>query len=168
MHHLRTAMRILVRSFINTVAGSQIMPKTVRYYMLRAWGMELHSKNIHPRFVFRSPNLYLGENGIISWNVYMDTGAKITIGKNSGVGAGSILITETHELGGPERRYAESITKPITIGEGVWVGVGVIIQPGVTIGDGCIIHAGSVLTGDCEPNSVYGGVPARKISDLPV
>ena len=43
----------------------------------------------------------------------------------------------------------------------------VIVLPGVTIGEGCIMGAGAVITQDTEPDSVYLGVPARKVRSLP-
>ena len=36
---------------------------------------------------------------------------------------------------------------------------------GVTIHDGAIIAAGSVVTKDVEPYTIYGGNPARKLRD---
>lgn len=53
----------------------------------------------------------------------------------------------------------------ITIGDDVWVGYGAIILSGVNIGEGSIIAAGSVVTKDVEPYSIYAGVPAKKISN---
>jgi acetyltransferase-like isoleucine patch superfamily enzyme len=49
------------------------------------------------------------------------------------------------------------------IGDDVWVGYGTIIMGGVKIGSGCIIAAGSVVTKDLEPYSIYAGIPAMKI-----
>lgn len=51
------------------------------------------------------------------------------------------------------------------VGDDVWIGYGSIIMSGVKIGNGAIIAAGSVVTKDIEPYSIYGGVPARKIAD---
>ena len=51
----------------------------------------------------------------------------------------------------------------IVIGDDVWIGVNVTILSGVKIGQGAIIAAGSVVTKDVEPYSIYGGVPARLI-----
>ncbi len=53
----------------------------------------------------------------------------------------------------------------VEIGDDVWIGYGSIILSGVTIGQGSIIAAGSVVTKDVKPYSVYGGVPAKKICD---
>lgn len=49
------------------------------------------------------------------------------------------------------------------IGDDVWIGYGAIIMSGVHIADGSIIAAGSVVTHDTEPYSIYAGVPAKKI-----
>ena len=52
-----------------------------------------------------------------------------------------------------------------TIENDVWVGYGSTVMGGVTIGEGSIIGAGSLVTKDVEPYSIYAGVPARKIRD---
>lgn len=49
------------------------------------------------------------------------------------------------------------------IGVDCWVGAGSIIIAGVSIGDGSIIAAGSVVTKDIPPYSIYGGNTARFI-----
>jgi chloramphenicol O-acetyltransferase type B len=49
------------------------------------------------------------------------------------------------------------------IEDDVWVGYGCTIMSGITIHRGSIIAAGSVVTKDVEPYSIYGGVPAKKI-----
>ena len=55
------------------------------------------------------------------------------------------------------------ITKPITVGNDVYIGNNVIILPGVTIGNRVIIGAGAVVSKDIPDNSVAVGVPARII-----
>ncbi len=55
------------------------------------------------------------------------------------------------------------ITKPITIGDDVYIGNNVILLPGVTIGNKVIIGAGAVVTHDIPDNSVAVGVPAKVI-----
>lgn len=51
------------------------------------------------------------------------------------------------------------------IGDDVWIGFGSIVMGGVKIANGTIIGAGSVVTHDTEPYSIYAGVPAKKIRD---
>ena len=55
------------------------------------------------------------------------------------------------------------ITKPITVGDDVYIGNNVLIMPGVTIGNKVIIGAGAVVTRDIPDNSVAVGIPARVI-----
>lgn len=55
------------------------------------------------------------------------------------------------------------ITKPIVVGNNVYIGNNVIILPGVTIGNNVVIGAGAVVSKDIPDNSVAVGVPARVI-----
>ena len=55
------------------------------------------------------------------------------------------------------------ITKPITLGNKVYVGNNVILMPGVKVGNNVIIGAGAIVTKDIPDNSVAVGVPARVI-----
>ena len=51
---------------------------------------------------------------------------------------------------------------PITVEDDVWIGFGVIILSGVTIGQGSVIAAGSIVTKDVPPYSVWIGNSVRK------
>lgn len=56
----------------------------------------------------------------------------------------------------------------VRIGEGAWLGVGAAVNQGsdarkLEIGAWTMIGSGAVVIGDCEPESVYAGVPARKL-----
>ena len=55
------------------------------------------------------------------------------------------------------------ITKPITIGNDVYIGNNVILLPGVSIGNNVVIGAGAVVTKNIPSNSVAVGVPAKVI-----
>jgi len=71
--------------------------------------------------------------------------------------------------------HAENIKSPnykwlglnskVQIGDDVWIGYGSIILSGVKIGTGSIVAAGSVITKDVEPFSIYAGNPAKKIQN---
>jgi acetyltransferase-like isoleucine patch superfamily enzyme len=52
---------------------------------------------------------------------------------------------------------------PIVVGDGAWLGVGVIVLSGVRIGRGAVIGAGSVVTRDIPDRSVAAGAPARVV-----
>lgn len=52
---------------------------------------------------------------------------------------------------------------PVFIGEGSWLGHGVVVLPGVRIGRHVAVGAGSVVSHDLPDNCVAVGVPARPI-----
>ena len=54
-------------------------------------------------------------------------------------------------------------SKPVTIGNDVWIGSHVLVMGGLKIGDGAVLAAGSVVTKDVPPYAIVGGVPARII-----
>ena len=62
--------------------------------------------------------------------------------------------------------YLVTYTKPITIGNDVWIGGNVTVIGGVHIGNNVVIGAGAVVTNDVPDNTVVSGVPARKIKEL--
>ncbi|WP_162241018.1 hypothetical protein [Methylobacterium sp. Leaf112] len=51
------------------------------------------------------------------------------------------------------------------IGNNVILSTSSVVLGGTIIGDGTLVAAGAVVTSDCEPRSIYGGVPAKKIRD---
>lgn len=70
----------------------------------------------------------------------------------------SVFFNVYHDL--PRQ---QKITK---IGNNVFLGMNTIVCMGSNIGDNVIIGAGSVVCGNVESNSVYAGVPAKKIYTL--
>jgi maltose O-acetyltransferase len=56
--------------------------------------------------------------------------------------------------------------QPVIIGDNVFVGWGATILAGTVIEDNVIIGAGSVVSGYCKANSVYAGVPAKRIMSI--
>jgi maltose O-acetyltransferase len=66
---------------------------------------------------------------------------------------------------GPRRDKLEAAL-PITIGDNVWLGGGVIVCPGVTIGDNTVVGAGAVVTRDLPANVVAVGNPARVVREI--
>ncbi|MGO4127806.1 DapH/DapD/GlmU-related protein [Inquilinus sp. YAF38] len=51
------------------------------------------------------------------------------------------------------------VHKPITIGDGVWIGADAIILGGVTIGAGSVVGAGAVVSRDVPARSIVTGQP---------
>ncbi|MGT2686378.1 CatB-related O-acetyltransferase [Streptococcus porcinus] len=60
-------------------------------------------------------------------------------------------------------KYEAVSNGDIIIKDDVWIGTNAIVLSGVTIGKGAVIAAGSVVTKDVPPYTIYGGVPAKPI-----
>ena len=62
--------------------------------------------------------------------------------------------------------WATTVSKPILISKGVWIGANAIILKGVTIGEGAVVGAGSVVTKNVPPYTIVAGNPARIIREI--
>ena len=88
----------------------------------------------------------------------------ITLGDNVHVTAECRFVThDGATLLFRDREPTLELTRPITVGNNVYIGARSIIMGGVNIGSNVIIGAGSVVTKDIPDNSVAVGVPARVI-----
>ncbi len=93
--------------------------------------------------------------------------ARVDIGDDVQIGPNVQLLTPTHPLEPEPRRAKWEAASPITIGDNVWLGGGVIVCPGVTIGANTVVGAGSVVTRDLPPDVLAVGTPARVLRPLP-
>jgi acetyltransferase-like isoleucine patch superfamily enzyme len=94
---------------------------------------------------------------------------RISIGNYVNIGANSTVIdTNFHPLDAKARRETPQIaeTAPITIQDGVFIGMNCLILKGVTIGQNSVIGAGSVVTRDIPANVIAAGNPAKAIKNL--
>ena len=109
--------------------------------------------------LFKGAKLNLG-SGFFNSNIKIRCHERIEIGENVAISHDvTIMDSDAHE--GLWEGYEK--TKPIKIGNHVWIGTRVTILKGVTIGDNAIIAAGSVVTKDVPNNTIVAGVPAKVI-----
>lgn len=122
-------------------------------------------------------NIYLGSNVSVNMNCTFVDCNKITIGNNVLIASNVQLYTATHPVELADRLtpdwnsesgeyFCRTYALPITIGNGCWLGGGVIVLPGVKIGDGSVIGAGSVVTKDIPANSLAVGNPCQVIRTI--
>jgi maltose O-acetyltransferase len=76
------------------------------------------------------------------------------------------LLTATHPIEPEPRRAKWEGSQPITLGDNVWLGGGVIVCPGVTIGENTVVGAGAEVVRDLPPGVVAVGNPARIVRYL--
>jgi len=110
------------------------------------------------RLIFEGTDIYIGFD--------CHVGADVVI-KNK------VLIASNVSFVGGDHRFdivgkymkdsGRDVSKKIIIEDDVWIGHGVIVMHGITLGEGSIVAAGSLVTKDVPPYTIYGGSPAKKI-----
>ena len=92
----------------------------------------------------------------------------VSIGNNVNLAQGITVTALNHNFGDTTRKIDEQgiSTKPVEIGDDVWIGANAVILPGVTIGRHAVVAAGAVVTNDVPNNCVVGGVPAKLIKQI--
>lgn len=116
------------------------------------------------RPVFRcdyGTQIHLGERTFVNYDCIMLDVAPIIVGSHCQIGTRVQLLTPAHPIDPDARRMGWEYGRPITVGENVWLGAGVIVCPGVSIGDDTVVGAGAVVTRDLPAGVVAVGVPAR-------
>ncbi|MQA09840.1 MAG: sugar O-acetyltransferase [Pseudonocardiaceae bacterium] len=109
----------------------------------------------------------LGHNSFLNYDAILMDCAPIVIGDDVSIGPRAQLLTALHPLEEHElRRQRWETALPITIGDNVWLGGGVIVCPGVVIGADTVVGAGSVVTRDLPPRVLAAGNPCRVIRSL--
>lgn len=90
----------------------------------------------------------------------------VTFGDNVFIGPHVSIYTAGHPIDANVRNLDLEYAKPVTIGNNVWIGGNVVINPGVTIGDDVVVASGSVVTKDIPSHVVAGGNPCRIIRQI--
>jgi len=95
-------------------------------------------------FIYSHESIQIGDDCMIAPFVYITD-------NNHGIDSGSNMNTQA------------IVSKPICIGNDVWVGAHSVILPGIRIGNGAVVGANSVVTTDVGPGMVVAGNPAKVI-----
>ncbi len=119
-----------------------------------------------PLFCDYGYQIHIGAGTFVNVGLVALDVATITIGDDVQIGPNVQLLTPTHPLEAEPRRSKLEAAKPITIGDNVWLGGGVIVLPGVSIGENTVVGAGAVVTKDLPANVVAVGNPARVVRSL--
>ena len=90
---------------------------------------------------------------------------QIVIGDDVWTGHHVYITDQNHGYGDPTRPISKQVMpeRPVSIGDGSWLGHGTVVLPGAVIGRHVVIGANSVVTGHIPDFSVAAGVPARVI-----
>jgi acetyltransferase-like isoleucine patch superfamily enzyme len=185
--NLHGSTRALVRNYslINIQKSARI--ELVEHGYLEINALNIKRKKIKPCTLWMGNNARLLSKGFTMYegaSVVILDGATLSIGKNSYMNdsliqcasgitigndcaiAGDVLIQDTdfHPVLDEEGNEKPK-SKPISIGDHVWICAKATVLKGVKIGDGAIIAAGAVVTKDVPAYSLVGGNPARVIKE---
>ncbi len=110
------------------------------------------------------PRIVVGAGTYVNRFTMIDASDRVTIGERCMIGPHCYITDHDHGFR-PGLPVAEQplASRPVRLGNDVWLGAGCIILKGVEIGDGAIVAAGSVVTKAVAPQAKVAGVPARVI-----
>jgi acetyltransferase-like isoleucine patch superfamily enzyme len=108
----------------------------------------------------------IGKNTTIGFHTFIFASEKITIGNDCLVAPFVYVVDSDHSVkkGQPINQQSNT-TEAVLIGSDVWIGTGAKILKGTIIEDGAVIAAGAVVSGYVKSNEIFGGIPAKKISE---
>jgi len=123
-----------------------------------------------PNEIARIKGVKFGKNPKFATTNFGTEPYLIEVGDNFETSKNVEFITHDGSLGVLRNIYddfkdADYMDK-IIIGDNVFIGLGAILLPGTRIGNNVIVGAGSVVKGELLSNSVYAGVPAKRIGTL--
>jgi acetyltransferase-like isoleucine patch superfamily enzyme len=127
-------------------------------------GVGVHIKA--PFYCDYGKNIEVGDYFYANYNcVILDVG-KVIIGNNVKFGPNVSLYTAGHPIHPDSRNSGYEYGIGITIGDNVWIGGSVVVNPGVRIGNNVVVGSGSVVTKDIPDNVVAVGNPCKVIREI--
>jgi maltose O-acetyltransferase len=135
------------------------------FYLLSGIKIPFNS-TIHLQANFFKPSgINIGKNTIIGYRSFLDGRGTLHIGNHVDIASEVLIYTDQHDINSPD--FGNSFA-PVVIKDYVFIGPRAIILPGVTIGTGAVVAAGAVVTKNIPDYEIWGGVPAKKISERQV
>ncbi len=104
-------------------------------------------------------------NGVGITSSVISCATSISIGDRTLIGS-DCLIVDTDFHGIPLHGLKSPRTKPVSIGNDVFIGTRCLVLKGVQIGDGAVIGAGSVVTKSVPSNCIAAGNPAEVLGTV--
>lgn len=122
------------------------------------------ASRLFPASPGRRTRLTLGEEASITTRHYVSCDDEVVLGPFA-ILAGLHSRVLTH---GPDLRTATQRTASVHIGERSFVGANCTLLAGAVVPGRCVVASGATVVGRLPAELVlYGGVPARRIKDLP-
>lgn len=111
-------------------------------------------------------NIEIGNNFFANYNCTILDVGKVIIGENVQFAPNVSLYTAGHPIHPDSRNSGYEYGIGITIGDNVWLGGNVVVNPGVHIGNNVVIGSGSVVTKDIPDNVIALGNPCKVVREI--
>ncbi len=121
---------------------------------------------IPPFYCDKGSQIYIGKHFYANTGLLILDEANVKIGNDVFIAPRVCIYTAAHPIDADVRRMELEYAKEVTIGNDVWIGGNVIINPGVTIGNNVVIGSGSVVTKNIPDNVVAAGNPCHIIRKI--
>lgn len=133
-----------------------------RALVLRCFGAQVgRGVHVYPKAQIWAPwNLELADECGIANGAILYCQGKISIGRRAVISQGAHLVAGTHDY---SKVGFPLITKPIRIGDQVWIAAEAFVHPGISIGEGSVVGARSVVTQDLPEWMVCAGHPCEAL-----
>lgn len=107
-------------------------------------------------------------DSFIGYNTIIVARSYIEIKENCQIAEMVVIRDQNHNFSTPNKTITEQgfTTVPIIIEENVWLGAKVTVTAGSHIGKNTVVGANAVVRGSLDANSVYAGIPAKKIKSF--
>jgi maltose O-acetyltransferase len=132
------------------------------FYLISGVKMPFDSNIYLGANFFNPAGVSIGHDSLIGNHCFLDGRAPLTIGNHVDIASEVLIYNDEHNLNSPD--FGNSYGS-VTIKDYVFIGPRAIILPGVIIGQGAVVAAGAVVTKNIPDFEIWGGVPAKKISD---
>lgn len=176
---LACAVSIIFKIFYKIRYGSRIsFGKNVvvdHKLLLRGPGKLINGDNVnlwthHERNEFhtyaREATIHIGDRSRMN-GISIHCKKSVTIGKDCLSGSCTLLDTDFHSIYFEKRNDPEAVaSKPIVVGDKVWLGGQSAVLKGVTIGEKAIVAFRAVVSKDVAAQAVVAGNPAQVVKML--
>lgn len=111
-------------------------------------------------------NIEIGNNFFANYGLIILDVAKVFIGNNVQFATNVSILTAGHPIHPQSRNSGYEYGIEIKIGNSVWLGSNVVVNPGVEISDNAVIGAGSIVTKNIPANVIAVGNPCRVLREI--